>query len=161
MLGEHTTRKLAPQASQSCSKNEIIRLPPMGTVETWEYNGPPSSGRWHGKIPTALTCYLICVSVWLVGEKSSSVEAAPVINRQGCQKAGCPITNPLGHKAERDQAQQAEISNTMSAYTSKYLTQNPVLSTKAERWPQPISDLTVGSSAWCLPQRGNVTPGSL
>lgn len=70
---------------------------------------------------------------------------------------GCPITNLLGQKAERDQVKQAEISNAMSPYASKYLTRNPVLSTKAERWPEPVSGLTAGSSAWCLPQRGNAT----
>lgn len=34
VLGEQTTRKLAPQASQSCSKDEIIRLLPVGTMKS-------------------------------------------------------------------------------------------------------------------------------
>lgn len=49
----------------------------------------------------------------------------------------------------------------MPAYASKYLTHNPVLSAKVGRWPQPISDLPAGRSAWCFSQRRKVARGSL
>jgi len=136
VLGEQTTRKLLPQASQSSSKDEIIRLPPMDTMDTWVYNGPPSSRRWHGKIPTALTYHLICVSIWLVGENSSSVEAYPVINRVSRRQV-VPLHTHWDIR-ERDQVQQADISNALSADTTKCLTRNPVQSTKDQRWHNPF-----------------------